>query len=126
MKGNDNQAYKGFTSFEEFFQQAEERPEYWIERAKLEFTREMLVRMEQLGVTRTELAKRLDVQPGLVTRLASGNNNFTLETMVRIALALGSIYRAHLQPHGQQTSMSFGKPKPANPAKARTHVSTTK
>ena len=117
MSEQDNKPYRNFDSFEEFFQQSEERPGYWIERAKLEFTREMLSRMEQLGVSKTELAKRLDVQPGLVTRLASGKNNFTVDTMVRIAIALQSTYRSHLQPKGQETMwidvLNEAPPRPA-------------
>jgi len=92
-----------FESFEEMFSQAEARPEYWAERARLEFTREVLSKMHCDNVSRTELASRLDVQPGMVTRLLGGRNNFEIATMVRIALALNCRLRTHLEPSGSKT-----------------------
>jgi|ERR1043166_2693609 transcriptional regulator with XRE-family HTH domain len=87
-----------FSSFEEFFEQAEAHPDYWEELAKLEFTREVTAAMDRQGVSRTELARRLQVRPGMVTRLLTGNNNFELATMVRLAFALGYRFRSHLHP----------------------------
>jgi hypothetical protein len=43
-------------------------------------------------------AVKLDVQPGLVTRLLSGQNNFELATMTKIARALDCGFRCHLEP----------------------------
>jgi len=98
MQNQKEKQFEAFDSFEQFFDQAEERSDYWAERAKLEFTREVLSKMEQAGVSKSELASRLGVQPGMVTRLLSGKNNFELLTMVRLALALKCRYRSHLHP----------------------------
>jgi len=95
-----NQPYESFDSFEEFFQQSEQRPGYWLELAKLDFTREVLDRMKQLGVTKGQLAAKLEAKPALVTRLLSGKNNFELATMVRLARVLDCEFRSHLQPKG--------------------------
>lgn len=103
MQNQKDRPYGSFDSFEQFFQQAEERPGYWIELAKLEFTEEVHARMKQLGTSRSQLAAGLDVQPGMVTRLLSGRNNFELATMVRIARALNCEFRSHLQPQGIKT-----------------------
>jgi len=102
MREQNNQPYGSFDSFEQFFERAEQRPGYWIELAKLDFTREILGRMKQLGVTKSQLAAKLEAQPALVTRLLSGKNNFELATMVRIARALDCEFRSHLQPNGTQ------------------------
>ncbi len=89
-----------FDSFEELFQRAEERTGYWVELAKLEFTEEMLARMKERGIKKSRLAEALGVKPAMVTRLVSGHNNFTLETMVRVARVLDCEFRCHLQPAG--------------------------
>ncbi len=89
--------------FASFFAQAEESPRYWAELAKLEFTEKVLERMKELGVNRSGLAARLNVQPGLVTRLLGGQNNFELATMTKIARALDCEFRCHLQPQGTET-----------------------
>jgi transcriptional regulator with XRE-family HTH domain len=103
MANQDDKAFEAFDSFEEFFRQAEQRPGYWVERAKLEFTEEILGRMQQVGLNRTQFASKLGAQPALVTRLLNGRNNFELATMVRVAHALDCEFRCHLQPVGTRT-----------------------
>lgn len=103
MSNRKEKQIEEFNSFEEFFDRIEERPGYWAEVAKLEFTREVLTRMEKSNVSKTELASRLEVQPGMVTRLLGGRNNFEIETMVRMALALNCRFRSHLEPVGAKT-----------------------
>lgn len=82
---------------------AEKGQAYWEEAAILDFTEEVLSSMEKSGVTRTELAKRLEVDPAYVTKLIGGSNNFTLKTMVKLARALDSKLRFHLQPKHAHT-----------------------
>lgn len=93
-----------FDSFEGLFERAEERPAYWLELGKLEFTEEMLARMKERGITKGQLAVRLQAAPAFVTRLVSGRNNFTLATMVRVARALECEFRCHLQPAGTKAA----------------------
>jgi transcriptional regulator with XRE-family HTH domain len=76
-------------SFGEMFAEAERHPEYWEEGAILEFTEALYIAMEEQGVTRAELARRLGTSQAYVTRVLSGNANFTLKTMSKLALALG-------------------------------------
>ena len=104
MRNQEIKQVGKFDSFEEMFQRAEERTGYWVELAKLDFTEDMLARMKERDVNKSQLASRLGVPPGLVTKLASGQNNFTIQTMVRIARALDSQFRCHLQPVGTKTS----------------------
>ncbi len=84
--------------FASLFAKAEQSPRYWAELAKLEFTEKVIERMTELGLTRSALAARLQVQPGFVTRLLGGQNNFELATMTKIARALGCDFRCQLQP----------------------------
>jgi transcriptional regulator with XRE-family HTH domain len=103
MQNRKQKPFESFESFEEFFDRAEERSDYWAERAKLEFTREVLSKMDKEGISKSELANRLEVWPGMVTRILSGRNNFELETMVRIAVALRCRFHSHLEPVGTKT-----------------------
>jgi transcriptional regulator with XRE-family HTH domain len=100
MQNRQQKPIGTFNSFEELFQRAEERTGYWVELAKLEFTEEMLAGMRDRGIKKSQLAAALGAKPAFVTRLVSGHNNFTLETMVRIAQALNCEFRCHLQPAG--------------------------
>ena len=100
---NPSQTSHAEDVFAGFFTQAEESPRYWAELAKLEFTEKVITRMKELGLSRSALAAKLEVQPGLVTRLLSGQNNFELATMTKIARALDCDFRCHLQPKGTET-----------------------
>lgn len=100
MPKRETKPIGAFESFEQLFQRAEERPGYWVELGKLEFTEEVLARMKERGISKSQLAARLAAKPAFVTRLVSGHNNFTLETMVRLARALDCEFRCHLQPAG--------------------------
>ena len=103
MHNRDELPINDFDSFEQLFDQLEERTGYWAERAKLEFTREVLARMEQCHISRSSFASKLGVAAGMVTRLLSGRNNFEIETMVRMAKALNCRFRSHLEPEGANT-----------------------
>jgi len=89
--------------FNELFEGVEETLAYKTEAAVLEFTEELVARMECMGVSRTGLARKIGCSPAYVTKILRGGTNFTLETMVKIADVLGCKIRTHLQPEGTQT-----------------------
>jgi len=62
--------------------------EYKRERIVLELGESIVKRMEELGINRAELAKRLGVSNPMVTKMLRGNANFTLRTLVGLAAAL--------------------------------------
>jgi plasmid maintenance system antidote protein VapI len=107
--------------------------EYRAQGASLEFTEQVIAQMQAAGITRAALAKKIGVAPAYVTKILRGETNFTLDTMVKIAHALGCEYRCHLQPQGM-TSQWFdvmhtgkvNKPKntppglPTKPARTKT------
>src|SRR6266496_1883485 len=74
--------------------------EYRAEGASIEFTNTMLTRMRQVGVSRGKLAAKIGVSPAYISKILRGDTNFSLETMVKIANALESEFRCHLQPVG--------------------------
>jgi transcriptional regulator with XRE-family HTH domain len=85
-------------TFREWTQEAEADPVYWTERAILRVTEEIFVAMEKRGMQRSELARRLGTSPAYVTKILRGKANLTLESLARIALALGGEFQFHFSP----------------------------
>lgn len=52
-------------------------------------TEDILVAMEDLGITKTELAKRLGISKPRVTQLLGGSSNMTIGTLSDITFELG-------------------------------------
>jgi transcriptional regulator with XRE-family HTH domain len=90
-------------SFRELFTEAERDPIFWTERAILRATEEIFLAMERKGISRAELARRLDSSPAYVTKVLRGNANFTLETLARIAYALEGEFKFHISPREMRT-----------------------
>lgn len=65
---------------------------------KLMIVEELLALMEEQGITRSELAKRMGVQPSRITSMMTGSNNFTIGTLVRAGRAVGADIELHLVP----------------------------
>jgi transcriptional regulator with XRE-family HTH domain len=94
--------------FNELFEGVEETLAYKTEAAVLEFTEELVARMESQGVSRADLARKIGCSPAYVTKILRGGTNFTLETMVKIADVLGCAVRTHLQPEGIDEAKPLG------------------
>lgn len=75
-------------SFRELFEKAAQTDEFWVEDAITEFTNSLHEAMEAEGISKVELARRLHTTPSAITRLLSGNANFTFKTVVRLARAV--------------------------------------
>jgi transcriptional regulator with XRE-family HTH domain len=85
-------------TFEALFQAAEDRPEYWQQDAILDFAEELCRLMEEKGVSRAELARRIGKSPAYITEVLRAESNFTIGTMTRLGMALGCRLRLHLAP----------------------------
>lgn len=83
--------------------QARETHEYRAEGASIEFTNALVTRMREVGVSRSELARKIQASPAYVSKILRGDTNFSLDTMVKIATALASDFRCHLQPSGAKS-----------------------
>ena len=93
-------------TFRDWMKEAEADPVYWTERAILSVTEEIFVAMEKRGMQRSELARRLGTSPAYVTKILRGKANFTLESLARIALALGGEFQFHFSPHERRSPRS--------------------
>lgn len=90
-------------TLEKMMSRAKEHEGFWIETAKLEITEAICYQMYKAGITKSSLAKSLKVNPSFVTKLLSGDNNFEISTLVRIARVLGCEIRFFLQPSKDAT-----------------------
>lgn len=73
-------------------------PKFVTEVVKLEVTEKIVDLLEGQSLSRTQFAERLARTPGYVTKLLSGANNFTLETLVRVGMALGQMLSVSFVP----------------------------
>src|SRR4029079_14247037 len=77
--------------------------DYWLDVAQTDFAREVHRRMKDMAVSPTEVARRMGTSKAYVSQLLDGGN-FTLLTMVKIAMALGSVVHIHLESHEERAS----------------------
>lgn len=69
--------------------EAEESLRFWTHKAMREFTIGVIKRMDDRGTSRAELADALQVSPAYVSKVLRGDVNLTLESMVKLARAVG-------------------------------------
>lgn len=96
---------------------------YWSEAAFLSFT-EGLLRLMGDSVTQAELARRVGVSRGYISRVLRGHENLTLETMTRLALAVGGSVRLHVAPQDQATRWTDA-PRPGDEPTEELHQAAT-
>ena len=62
---------------------------YEVELAKLKMAHKLAELREQMGITQGELARRMRVSQQLISRIESGSDNLTIETLIRFFDILG-------------------------------------
>ncbi len=82
--------------YRKFLEEVETSPDYWHEGAVLEFTLDLLHRMEEQNISRADLARRMGTSRAYITRLLGGDANFTLMTMVKLSMAVGGALHVHI------------------------------
>lgn len=76
--------------YRRFIHEAQASVDYWADIPISEFGEDVCRLMDEQGVSRAELARRLGTSRAYVTKLLGGNANFTLQTMAKVAMALGA------------------------------------
>jgi transcriptional regulator with XRE-family HTH domain len=71
---------------------------YKVESSILEFTEQIVARMEQKEISPKSLAERMGVKPSYVSKILRGTSNFTLDSMIKICSAVGAEYCFHVRP----------------------------
>ena len=87
---------KSIERFRQFHEEARKSVDYWVDGPITEFAEDIWRLMEEQKVSRAELARRLGTSRAYVTKLLGGNANFTLHTMTKVAMALGSTLHVHV------------------------------
>jgi plasmid maintenance system antidote protein VapI len=82
--------------YQRMFQEAEQHADYWIDGPISEFTEDLSRLMAEKEVTRAELARRMGTSRAYITKMLGGNANFTLLTMVKLAMALDGAVHIHI------------------------------
>ena len=91
----------------EMLADAKKSDEYWEEMAMCQFTEDLCARMEEKGVSRSELARMIGKSPAWVTQMLRGGNNFTLRTMVQLSRALKGELQVNVKPEGAVSSLFY-------------------
>lgn len=74
--------------------------EYRQQALVLELSGRVLSRIEDLGISQAELARRMGVSRPMITKLLTGDSNFQLKTLIRLSDALEMDFVADFVPKG--------------------------
>lgn len=94
-------------SFSDLLRDARARDEYWIEDAILQFTMQLHNLMQEQGLSKTELANRIQASQPYITRILKGQDNLTIATMVKLAKAVGATVQISLSRAEAQENTAF-------------------
>jgi transcriptional regulator with XRE-family HTH domain len=76
------------TTFRELLEEAKADHEYVAHRLSLDFSIHLSRAMKEKGLTRSALAEKLGCKPAYVTKVLRGDENFTLNSMAKLAHAV--------------------------------------
>jgi transcriptional regulator with XRE-family HTH domain len=79
--------------FAEFGKKLERHGRLRIDAAKLELSEQIFQAMENQALSEAELARRLGVSRAYVNKMLQGATNFTIETLVKIGIALNAEFK---------------------------------
>ena len=78
-----------------------------IETAKLRLAHKLAEIREKSNFTQAQLAKKMGVSQQLVSRIESGSNNLTLETLIRFLDLFGVCIKIHFEKRKHQEVLEF-------------------
>ena len=79
----------GGYSFQKGLAKAQKRLAYHEEGLFLDVATRVIDAMENRGITRSDLARRLGVNPAYITKILHGHANLSLESLAKVAFAMG-------------------------------------
>ena len=98
----------GMARYDDLLRRTEQSLAYWVAGAEIEFTEELSRAMEENGVSRAELARRIGSSQAYITKVLRGNVNFTMATMVKLVRALDMELKVRLAPRDAGASSKDG------------------
>jgi transcriptional regulator with XRE-family HTH domain len=84
--------------WQQWVSEVEGSPELAAEHIKLDFAVALERRMEQQGISRAELARKLGTSAAAITQTLRGDANLSIARMARLAHALDAVVHLHLAP----------------------------
>ena len=81
-------------------------PEFEFDLLAIEVGERIVERMEELGMTRTELAAAVGVSKARISQILSGNDNLTLKSLVAVAVGLESRIELRLKKNKSESTIS--------------------
>jgi plasmid maintenance system antidote protein VapI len=107
--------------YRQMFEEAEASVDYWLAGPVTDFTEDLCRLMNEKDISRAELARRMGTSRAYITKLLGGNANFTLTTMVKLAMAVGGAVHVHISDQKAVTrwhdEVRRRKPKSGEPPK---------
>ena len=76
------------------------------------FLRQILLRMKELGLSQTDLAKRMKVSRPYITKVLRQDVNFSFRTAAKLARALQMDFAPELHPSQDHCALSTNLPDP--------------
>jgi transcriptional regulator with XRE-family HTH domain len=92
----DQEMTRNLECYGRLFKEAETHADYWMAGPVIEFTEDLCRIMKEKRVSRAELARRIGSSRAYITKLLGGGANFTLLTMVKLAMALDGAVHIHI------------------------------
>lgn len=77
---------------------------YWVERAKHDFTAALHQVMKRKRISKAALARKLGISAPYVSRVMSGDENLTIESMVKFARAVDGQLHLHISDQRSRVS----------------------
>lgn len=86
-------------SFAELYAKLESTPAYQAEKLAVDFLAELNAFMQAHNVSNAELARKAGVSPAYITKVFRGPSNLSIETLTKLAHAIGCKIHLHLANH---------------------------
>ncbi|MEE9612522.1 MAG: helix-turn-helix domain-containing protein, partial [Desulfatiglandales bacterium] len=91
--------------FSRSLERARQYPEYEAEKLKLKVADTIIVVMDKLEISRSELARKIKTSPANITKALRGYTNLRLETLANLAFALGYRWEVTMVPREEGVSL---------------------
>ncbi|MFA5107877.1 MAG: helix-turn-helix transcriptional regulator [Patescibacteria group bacterium] len=106
---------KGGYNFTKAHAEAQKHLAYYEEGLFIDVAARVIDAMEARGVTRSDLARRMEVSPAYITKVLRGHANLSLESLAKLAFALNLKWECILVPKAAQVGAfslinEFGDP----------------
>ncbi len=92
----DQETAENLERYGKLFKEAEAHADYWLATPVIEFIEDLNRLMKEQKISRAELARRIGSSRAYITKLMGGGANFTLHTMVKLAMALDGAVHIHI------------------------------